>query len=108
MDLEWNEFNISAILFFIHQILKFLLLLTNVIHHGNGAKHPKQDILTAFSYLVEATSIVLLSICLNAEHNPHFFMNRERRQIHGGVPGDHHHSNKKGSHSKRRRNVMNN
>eukprot|EP01084_Bolivina_argentea_P304503 525894_1 len=111
MDMEWNEFNIAAIIFFIHQILTFILLLMNAIHQGNEAKHPKQDILTAFGFLIESLSIVLLSICLNAEHNPHFFMNRERLHIRGGGLPDlhsHHYHNKKLPHEKKPNNVMNN
>ncbi len=107
MELEWNEFNIAAIIFFIHQILTFILLFMNIIHQGSKAMHPRQDVLTAFAFLLEALTVVLLSICLNAEHNPHFFMNRERVHMRGGGVHDAH-SHKKKSHEKKAKNVMNN
>jgi len=72
-------------------MLKFLLLLSNIIHHGKEAKHPRQDIMTALVYLIEGIEICLICICLNAEHNPHFYMNRERVEMGGGHHHHHHH-----------------
>ena len=105
MDLEWNEFNITALMFFIHQILKFLLWISNLIHHGNAAKHPRQDVVTAFVYLIEGIEICLICICLNAEHNPHFYLNRERMHISGGHR--HHHRAHRNHGKTKRHNVLN-
>ena len=101
MDLQWNEFNIAAIIFFIHQMLTFLLLIMNVMHNGSEAKHPIQDLCTALGFVIEAFSVVLLSICLNTEHNPHFFVNRERIHVHGGMLSFSQHRKRKSTGKKR-------